>query len=75
MPKLPTNFQRTIKIWTEQDVRDLAPLAAQGMPTALIGLKLGRTVAATYMRASQEGINLMLSNHCRRGLLSSQQDN
>jgi hypothetical protein len=50
-------FRRTSKIWTEQDVWDLAFLEAQGMPTTLIGLKLGGTVAATYMRASQEGID------------------
>ena len=54
--------------WTTEDVRELKRLAKEDTPTPVIGLKLGRTPAAVYTRASEEGISLMPPNphHKRR---------
>jgi len=54
--------------WTTADVRELKRLAKEDTPTPVIGLKLGRTPAAIYTRASEEGISLMPPNphHKRR---------
>lgn len=44
--------------WTPAQVRELRQLANGNTPTRVIGLKLGRTPAAIYTKASQEGISL-----------------
>jgi hypothetical protein len=55
------------KQWTNEDVKQLKKLAKQDTPTPVIGFKLGRTPAAIYSRASEEGISLMPPNpHHRR---------
>jgi hypothetical protein len=46
------------KPWTPAEVSKLADLAAGNTPTRVIGLKLGRTEAAIYTKASEEGISL-----------------
>jgi hypothetical protein len=59
MPKYTRN---TGKAWTDDDVKELKRLAKGDTPTPVIGLKLGRTPAAIYSRASEEGISLMPPN-------------
>ncbi|HZR57046.1 MAG TPA: hypothetical protein VFA74_09260 [Terriglobales bacterium] len=65
MPKYTRN---TGKPWTDDDVKQLKSLAKGDTPTPVIGLKLGRTPAAVYKKASEEGISLMPPNphHKRR---------
>ena len=50
------------KEWTTVQVQELRKLAKQDTPTPVIGFKLGRTPAAIYSRASEEGISLMPPN-------------
>lgn len=68
MPKLPYYHRNTGKPWTDKDVDLLEKLAEQDTPTPVIGVKLGRTVAAVYTKASEEDISLMPPNphHKRR---------
>lgn len=44
--------------WTAGQVRELRELVGGNTPTRVIGLKLGRTPASIYTKASQEGISL-----------------
>ena len=44
--------------WTAGQVRELRELGRGNTPTRVIGLKLGRTPASIYTKASQEGISL-----------------
>ena len=44
--------------WTARQVRELRELVVGNTPTRVIGLKLGRTPASIYTKASQEGISL-----------------
>lgn len=53
--------------WTAQNDAELRALAAQNTPTRVIGLKLGRTEAAVYARASQLGISLKPTNQSPYG--------
>ena len=53
--------------WTGSDVRQLRSLAAHNTPTRVIGLKLGRSAAAVYERASSEGISLKPTNQSPYG--------
>lgn len=62
MAKLPFYHRNSRKPWTEENVRQLEELAKQDTPTPVMGVKLGRTVAAVYSKASQEGISLMPPN-------------
>jgi len=67
MSKLPKYIRNTGKAWTEEDIDRLEKLAEEDTPTPVIGLKLGRTVAAVYGQASKQGISLMPPNpHHRR---------
>ncbi len=59
MPKYTRN---TGKPWTAEQVRELRQLARVDTPTRVIGLKLGRTEAAVYTKASEEGISLGPTN-------------
>ena len=54
--------RNTGKTWTPSDVKQLAKLASQNTPTRVIGLKLGRTEAAVYSKASAEDIGLKPTN-------------
>lgn len=51
----PFNFDRP---WSFADDLQLRLLAARNTPTIIIALRLGRTVAAVYARASRLGISL-----------------
>ena len=62
MTKLPKYIRNTGKSWTDKDLDQLETLAEQDTPTPVIGLKLGRTVAAVYSQASKQGISLMPPN-------------
>jgi hypothetical protein len=59
--------RNTGKAWTPAEVRELRRLARQDTPTRLIGLKLGRTAAAIYTKASEEGISLAPPNRSPYG--------
>jgi hypothetical protein len=64
MPKYTRN---TGKAWTQDDENQLKELAKQDTPTPVIGLKLGRTPAAIYTKASELGISLMPPNPHHKG--------
>lgn len=49
MAKPPENHR---KPWTQQEEQKLDKLIAQNTPTRVIGIKLGRTEAAIYGKAS-----------------------
>lgn len=59
MPKYTRN---TGKHWTPQEVKELRTLANENTPTRVIGLKLGRTEAAVYTKASEKNISLAPTN-------------
>lgn len=50
------------KPWTPGEVAKLQKLAGQNTPTRVIGLKLGRTEAAVYSKASDKGVSLKPTN-------------
>lgn len=50
------------KPWTTGDVQQVKALAKQNTPTRVIGLKLGRTPASIYTKASEENISLNPTN-------------
>jgi hypothetical protein len=54
--------RNTGKAWKPTDVKQLRELAKGDTPTPVIAFKLGRTPAAIYSRASEEGISLMPPN-------------
>jgi hypothetical protein len=60
--KLPKYIRNTGKPWTADDEKKLKDLAKGDTPTPVIGLKLGRTPAAIYTRASELDISLMPPN-------------
>ena len=59
MPKYTRN---TGKHWTAQEVKQIKDMVRGNTPTRVIGLKLGRTEAAVYTKASEEGISLKPTN-------------
>ena len=59
MPKYTRN---TGKAWTPSDIKQVKQLAGDNTPTRVIGLKLGRTAAAVYQKASENGISLAPTN-------------
>ena len=50
------------KPWTPTDVKQLKELASGNTPTRVIGLKLKRSAAAIYTKASEEKISLAPTN-------------
>ncbi|MBK7383184.1 MAG: hypothetical protein IPI81_07580 [Flavobacteriales bacterium] len=54
--------RNTGNTWTSTELKQLAKLASQNTPTRVIGLKLGRTEAAVYSKASAEDIGLKPTN-------------
>jgi hypothetical protein len=58
----PKYIRNTGKPWTPKDEKALKEFAKEDTPTPVIGLKLGRTPAAIYKRASDSGISLMPPN-------------
>ena len=59
MAKKPENHG---KEWKPAEVKQLDKLAKGNTPTRVIGLKLGRTPASVYTKASQEDISLAPTN-------------
>ena len=59
--------RNTGKSWTSTEVKQVKQLAKENTPTRVIGLKLGRTEAAIYNKASQEGISLAPTNQSPYG--------
>jgi hypothetical protein len=59
---MPKSTRNTGKPWTSSDVKQLKTLAKGDTPTRVIGLKLGRTEAAVYGKASAEGLSLSPTN-------------
>lgn len=55
MPKSTRNSGRR---WSATQVRTLRSFARSNTPTRVIGLKLGRSEAAVYGKASAEGVSL-----------------
>ncbi len=64
MAKPPQNSGRA---WTPTEVKSLQKLAAGNTPTRVAGLKLGRSEASVYSKASQEGISLKPTNQSPYG--------
>ena len=50
------------KAWSKADESKLKELAKQDTPTRVIGLKLGRTEASVYTKASEMGQSLKPTN-------------
>lgn len=59
--------RNTGKSWAPSDVKVLKQLAKGNTPTRVIGLKLGRTPAAVYKKASEKGISLAPTNQSPYG--------
>lgn len=59
MPRAPKNSK---KRWAPQDVKQLKNLAKGNTPTGLIAYELGRSEAAVYAKASDEGVSLKPTN-------------
>ena len=59
MAKTPARHH---KQWTPQEERKLDQLADGNTPTRLIAMKMGRTTAAIYKKASEENIPLKPTN-------------
>jgi hypothetical protein len=49
---------KTIRLWTAQDIKQLKQMNRRKAPTKTIAKTLHRTLAALYMKASQQGISL-----------------
>ncbi|HTR81759.1 MAG TPA: hypothetical protein VMM58_09015 [Bacteroidota bacterium] len=64
MPKYTRNSG---KEWKPSEVAKLKELTTHNTPTRVIGLKLGRTPAAIYKKASDEGISLEPHNRSPYG--------
>jgi len=61
------SIRNTGKPWTNTDVGALKSMVKSNTPTRVIGLKLGRTEAAVYTKASQEGVSLKPTNQAPYG--------
>lgn len=59
MAKKPPNAG---KQWTPAEIKQLKQLAKENTPTRVMGIKLERTAAAIYAKASDEGISLRPTN-------------
>jgi len=55
------------KAWSGVEIKSMAGLARQNTPTRVIGLKLGRSPAAVYNKASEKGISLKPTNQSPYG--------
>jgi hypothetical protein len=50
------------KVWSPVEVKSMQALAKGNTPTRVIGLKLGRSEAAVYSKASEQGVSLKPTN-------------
>lgn len=55
------------KAWSAEDEKTLKQLAKENTPTRVIGLKMGRTEASVYSKASELGISLKPTNQSPYG--------
>jgi hypothetical protein len=55
------------KPWTKAEIQQIKELLTHNTPTRVIGLKLGRTPAAIYTKASEEKISLEPHNRSPYG--------
>ena len=51
--------RKKIKYWTAQNIKQLKQMARQKTFARVIAKKLGRTIAAVYTKAHEQGISLM----------------
>ena len=58
MAKSKKQIGKPTKLWTTQDIKQLKQMIRLKVPTKTIARKLGRTLAALYMKASQKGIKI-----------------
>jgi hypothetical protein len=58
MAKSKKQIRKARKLWTTQDIKQLRQMIRLKVPTKTIARKLGRTLAALYMKASQKRISL-----------------
>ena len=58
MAKTKKRTRKTIRLWTAQDLKQLKQMNRQKVPTMTIAKRLRRSLAALYMKASQQGISL-----------------
>ena len=68
---MPKSTRNTGKPWTPQEVKQLKELAKKNTPTRVIALKLGRTEAAVYSKASLEGVSLSPTNQSPYGTINT----
>lgn len=59
---MPKYIRNSGKAWTSSEVKQVKQLASDNTPTRVIGLKIGRTAAAVYQKASEKGISLAPTN-------------
>jgi hypothetical protein len=64
---MPYYTRNSNKAWTSVENQQLRQLAAENTPTRVIGVKLGRTEAAVYTRASLLGVSLEPHNRSPYG--------
>ena len=67
---MPKSTRNSGKPWSGVEIKSMAGLASKNTPTRVIGLKLGRSEAAVYNKASEKGISLKPTNQSpynRRG--------
>lgn len=64
---MPKSTRNSGKPWTGVEVKSMAGLANKNTPTRVIGLKLGRSEAAVYNKASEAGISLKPTNQSPYG--------
>ena len=55
---MPKSTRNAGKLWTRQELKQLRAFAKANMPTRVMSVRMGRTLAAIYKKASEEGISL-----------------
>jgi hypothetical protein len=64
---MPKSTRNSGKNWSDLEVKSLKSLARENTPTRVIGLKLGRSEAAVYAKASEKGVSLKPTNQSPYG--------
>ncbi len=67
MAKAKKYLRNSGKPWAAEDLSKLKKLVKGNTPTRVIGLKLGRSSAAIYKKASEEDISLSPTNRSPYG--------
>ena len=71
---MPQYTHKTGEPWTAVDFEQIRHMVADNMPIRTICLRLGRTQAAVYRKASQMGISLRPPENSMRGRRCSEQE-